>query len=294
LLADKTVFGPWARENGFLVPRTRVAHSPEELTAALEELSYPVVLKPSMRSERWLAGGGKKLHYRLDSPTAIAGMPFQPFDVADRYVVQEWIEGNDSDVHFCLVYRDRSGRELAYRTGRKLLQWPVGTGNTAICTTTEDPVLHELTQRLFDRAGLVGLGSLEVKRDRRDGQYYITEPTVGRPNLQSNIATAAGQNLAVLAYHDARGASVGPGRPPSRNALWVNERNLPDALVVAARRRQLDLAEIGRALLRSRAAMFAYGQAGDMQPLTAGLVRRLRLPARLRGRRRRAATARDR
>lgn len=289
LLADKSAFAPWAQENGLPVPRTHVVSSADELDAALADLTFPVVLKPSVRNHRWQDAGGRKKHYRMDSAEAVANLPFQLFDVADRYVVQEWIEGDDSDVHFCLVYRDRSGRELAYQTGRKLVQWPVGTGNTAICTTTDDPPLHRLTQEVFDRAGLVGLASVEVKRDRRDGRYYITEPTVGRPNLQSNVATAAGANLAVAAYHDARGGSAAPGPARRRDAIWLNERNLPSALVVAALRRQLNLAELGRALIRCRAAMFAYAGAGDMRPLMAGLGRKLRAPARLLAQRGRAA-----
>ena len=47
----------------------------------------------------------------------MAHLPFPLFEVSDRYVLQEWIAGGDSDVHFCLVYRDRSGRELGYQTG---------------------------------------------------------------------------------------------------------------------------------------------------------------------------------
>ena len=151
--------------------------------------------------------------------------------------------------------------------------------------------MRQLTEQLFDRAGLVGLASVEVKRDRRDGRYYITEPTVGRPDLQSNLATAAGPNLAVAAYHDARGASVDIEPFRSRNAMWFNERNLLTALFVAALRRQLNLIELGRALFRCRAVIFAYGKAGDMQPLMSGLVRRLRGPARLLSRRRRATTS---
>ena len=91
-------------------------------------------------------------------PPELAGSrrehPFELFDASDRYVVQEWIEGGDADVHFCLVYRDRAGREVAYQTGRKLVQWPVGTGDTALGTTTEDPTLHRLTEQVFDRAGM--------------------------------------------------------------------------------------------------------------------------------------------
>jgi predicted ATP-grasp superfamily ATP-dependent carboligase len=141
--------------------------------------------------------------------------------------------------------------------------------------------LHRLTQQVLDRAGLVGLGSVEVKRDRRDGRYYITEPTVGRPNLQSNVATAAGLNMAVIAYRDACDMPVVPESPRRRNAIWLNERNLLEALVVAARRRQLNLVELGRALVRCRSVMFAYSGAGDMRPLVAGLARKLRAPARL-------------
>jgi D-aspartate ligase len=281
LLADKSVFAPWAQENGFPVPRTHVVSSPGELDAALNEVTFPVILKPPVPNQRWHNAGGRKERYRLSSPAAVANMPFQYFDVSDRYVVQEWIEGNDSDVHFCLVYRDRSGRELAFQTGRKLVQWPVGTGSTAICTTTEDPSLHRLAQQLFDRAGLVGLASIEVKRDRRDGRYYITEPTVGRPNLQSNVATAAGRNLTVVAYHDARGVSADVGPSRRRNAVWLHESALPPALVVAAVRRQLNLIELGRALFRCRAVMFAHAAAGDMRPLMAMLVRKLRAAARL-------------
>jgi predicted ATP-grasp superfamily ATP-dependent carboligase len=281
LLADKSAFASWALENGFPVPRTLVVTSPDELAAAAADLKFPIVLKPSVRSQRWLGAGGRKLHYRLESPADVVGMPYDLFEACDSYVVQEWIEGTDSDVHFCLVYRDRSGRELAHQTGRKLLQWPVGTGNTAICTTTDDPALHRLTEQVLDRAGLVGLGSVEVKRDRRDGTYYITEPTVGRPNLQENLATAAGLNLAVVAYRDACDMPVVTESSPRRNAIWLNERNLLEAFVVAARRRQLNLVELGRALVRCRSVMFAYGEAGDMGPLVSGLVRKLRSPARL-------------
>jgi predicted ATP-grasp superfamily ATP-dependent carboligase len=292
LLGDKSAFAAWARENRFPIPRTQVVSSPDELDAALDGMTFPVVLKPAFKSRQWLGAGGKKMHYRLNSRGTVAEMPYGLFGAADRYVVQEWIDGGDSDVHFCLVYRDRSGRELAYQTGRKLVQWPIATGNTALCTTTDDPALHRLTERLFDRAGHVGLGSLEVKRDARDGEYYITEPTVGRPNLQSNLALAAGLNLAVVAYHDACGTSVATEPPRRRNALWMNERNLPAALVVAARHRQLDVVEIVRALVRCRAMGFAYGAAGDLRPLLAGLARRLHAPARLLTRSRGATTIR--
>jgi D-aspartate ligase len=282
LLGDKSAFATWAQTNGFPVPRTHVVSSPDELESALADISFPVVVKPFTRNRRWHAASGRNKAYRLDSPAALANIPFELFDASDRYVVQEWIEGGDSDVHFCLGYANRAGRELAHQTGRKLVQWPVGTGNTALCTTSDDPALHRLTQQLFDRADLVGLASLEVKRDRRDGQYYITEPTIGRMDLQTNVATAAGVNLAVIAYHDACGRPVDTESTHARrSAIWLSESDLPRALVVAALQRQLNLVELVRALLRSRAVMFAYGGTGDMRPLGALLREKVRAVTRV-------------
>jgi D-aspartate ligase len=275
ILSDKTAFATWAQDHNFPIPRTRVARSPQELDAALRQLRFPVVLKPHTRDHRWHTANGSTKAHLLASPGEIADIPFPLFDVSDRYVMQEWIDGGDSDVHFCLVYRDRRGRELGYRTGRKLLQWPVGTGNTAICTTTDDPELHRLTRDLFDRAGLVGLGSLEVKRDRRDGRFYITEPTVGRPNLQSNVAAAAGRNLIAIAYRDACGLPIGP-RPRPRQAIWLNESNLPPALLVSASRGQLDLVGLARAVLNCRGVMLAFAARGDRRPLVAMLATKAR------------------
>jgi D-aspartate ligase len=279
MLADKSAFAEWAQANHFPVPLTRVVTSPAELRMVLNDLTFPVVLKPFMRDQKWYKNSGRNKAYRLNSPENIRNIRFPLFDVSDRYVVQEWIEGCDSDVHFCLMYRDRTGRELGYQTGRKLLQWPVDTGSTAICATTDDRALHRLTQELFDCAGLVGLASLEVKRDRRDGKYYITEPTVGRHDLQSNVATAAGVNLAQLAYRDAYGVFDHAEASHSRNAIWLNESSVPPAVIIAALGLRLNLVELGRVLLRCRAAMFAYSEIGDMRPLVLSLVGNLRTVA---------------
>lgn len=280
ILGDKSVFALWAHDNSFPIPRTHVVSSYDELQAALQHLTFPVVLKPFRRDRKWANASGRHKVHRLDSPAAVVAIPFRLFDVSDRYIVQEWIEGDDSDVHFCLVYRDRHGRELAYQTGRKLLQWPVGTGNTAIGATTEDPSLQRLTKELFDRAGLQGLGSLEVKRDRRDGRVYITEPTVGRPNLQSNLAAAAGLNLAAIAYRDACGLPVEPASR-RRPAIWLSESYLLPALVVATLRWPLNLKELRRAVLCCRAVACAYGGPNDLRPLVAMLAGKVRTTGRL-------------
>ena len=72
----------------------------------------------------------------------------------------------------------------------------------------------------------------------------ITEPTVGRPDLQTALAAAAGVNLVEMAYRDALKLPAPPSRP-NREAIWIHETAFPRSVLVAARRRRLD----GRTLL---------------------------------------------
>ena len=267
-LLDKTEFSRWATEHGFPVPATAVVTTPAELDAALATMSFPVVLKPFERTAAWQAVSKRDKVRRLDSAAGLDELPFRPFDVAERFVVQEWIPGHDSDVWFCLTYRDRDGRDVVSRTGRKITQWPVDTGSSALAVTAEHPALHALTHRLLDAAGHVGFGSLEVRRSSRDGRLYITEPTVGRPNLQMALATAAGVNLAVAAYQDAaRLPQPTPATP--RPAVWVHETAFPRSLVVAALRRRLDVVEVVAALARRTTRTGAFSAAGDRAPVRA-------------------------
>ena len=79
-------------------------------------------------------------------------------------------------------------------------------------------------------ANFIGLGSLEVKKSETDDRYYITEPTVGRNNMQSYIAVAGGVNLTLAAFDDAS-ASHHHRDPKRRRAVWIEEDSLLQALL---------------------------------------------------------------
>ncbi len=265
-LLDKSVFHEWALANDFPVPHTAIVTNPEQLRAALHEMTFPVVFKPVEHTPQWRAVSTHYKVHRFDSITDFERLPFAPFDAGDRFVVQEWIPGRDSDVYFCLTYRNRNGEELAAQVGRKITQWHVDTGNTALAVTHQDAELHQLTRRLLDTAGHVGFGSLEVRRSTRDGRMIITEPTVGRPNLQTALADAAGVNLVEMAYRDALRLPA-PPRRPSREAIWIHETTFPRSVLVAARRRRLDGRTLLAALRTRRAPTGAFFSDRDPLPL---------------------------
>ena len=73
-------------------------------------------------------------------------------------------------------------------------------------------------RRIWDDVSYRGLGSLECKFDPRTGLPLITEPTVGRVNLQNEIAPLNGVNLPVRMYCDLTGRPTPPERdgPPTK------------------------------------------------------------------------------
>ena len=81
--------------------------------------------------------------------------------------------------------------------------------------------LEEITTRFFTDVGYQGLGSMEYKRDPRDGRLVAVEPTVCRTDWQSAVADCNGVPIPWIAYCDLAGFELPPfqqGRVPCK---WV-------------------------------------------------------------------------
>jgi predicted ATP-grasp superfamily ATP-dependent carboligase len=229
ILIDKTKFYPWALERGFKVPESYSASTETELRNVLAKITYPVVIKPRYREKIW--SKKVKVHkvFKLENPEDYKKLNFDLFEAAPSYLIQKWIPGGDDKIHFCLTYYNRKNEELGEFTGQKLLQWYRYTGNTAVGVSTKNEKVYEITKRLFKEANFQGLGSVEFKYNEYDNNYYITEPTLGRNNLQSYIAVAGGVNLSKIALFDAMGMAA---RVPKKekSAVWLQEVSLGYAI----------------------------------------------------------------
>jgi len=224
LMLDKTKFQTWARENGYAVPVGTIVKNREELIEAAVNTPLPYLIKPLFRMPEWDAVmGNQKLLWIKDRKSS----PWENrdlFELSERLLIQSWIEGDDSDVYFCLYAMDEHGDVLDEVSGRKLTQWPKLTGSTAICHSFDSPYLLDLGREILQKAGLKGLGSVEFKQDKRDGIYYITEPTVGRNDHQSAIAIPAGHNpTAALVSYILELNETTKAIKQKRSGIWIDE-----------------------------------------------------------------------
>jgi len=212
LLMDKQRFTQLALQEGWPVPLTWFINSRDELETHLDDMVYPCILKPAVKNSMFRSKAPKKA-WRITSREELIAVYEMVAQWEKEVVVQEWIEGGDDRVAYCLTYYDRQSRPLALVAGRKLRQWPIECGNTAIAEPAPQSwasAIIDLTDAIFQEVRYRGLGSIEYKMRPGTDEPVIMEPTVGRTNYQNEIAVLNGQNIPAIAYFDLAGAGHHP------------------------------------------------------------------------------------
>ena len=224
LLMDKQRFGDFALKQGWPVPRTYTCDTMAEIEHPAGEASFPVILKPRVKTPVFAANSRFKA-FRCDSPDSLRTTYRMVCEWEPGVIVQEWIEGGDDAVYFSFHYLARDGSQVGTFEGRKLRQYPPDCGNTSAAVPVATPSLDALSLEILRTSGAVGFCSVEYKRDIRTGKYFITEPTIGRVNLQIGTAIANGANLPWAAYRHLVGLPAEETRPPTRPRTWIYLKN---------------------------------------------------------------------
>lgn len=217
-LMHKQGFQELAEAAGAPIPAVVQLQSLADLPK-LQELRFPCVLKPSAKDYAYGARFAKA--YVVQSAEEAAGRYHEIAPVCADLVVQQWIEGGDDDIYFCLQYIGDDGPVASF-SGRKLRSWPPRIGGTASCTAAWEAAdeLTSLTSKFFAETGFTGMGSMEYKRDRRDGRFYMIEPTVARTDFQEEVATLNGVNIPLAAYRFETGLPALPAARPASDKAW--------------------------------------------------------------------------
>lgn len=217
-LGNKEMFQELAAAHALPVPRTVIVKHEGDLTR-IPQLGTPVIIKPAdklpvhlERLERLRVAG------TMDEASATCRRFLK---LGETPVVQEWIEGPDSSIYFALFHCGQAPKSRAIFFGRKLAACPPHVGSTAICVPAPEAAeeLGPPTEKFIDVTQYEGLGSLEYKWDPASRRFVIIEPTVGRTDLQEEIATLNGLNLPYIAYCYALGLSA-PAQTQATPVAW--------------------------------------------------------------------------
>jgi len=280
-LMDKTRLPSFLRRCDSLHPRTAWIRGPEHLAIAGEAVGFPCMVKPALRTPGFKVG-------IAHSAKELAEVYATVSQYTDKAVAQQWIRGGDSEVYFCFVYIGRDSAPKGVFVGRKLHQYPRGTGIAAEAEGCDNAFVRQESLRLFRLAGYKGFGSTEFRRDPVSDRYYLIEFTVGRTDYNVACAVANGVDLPFLGYCDTVDLDSDGDLPCQRNGKrWVEfGRNLRAILqeVASAEGGKLQAAS---ALAKSASPrnVFTLFDPGDPQPFLMHVLDRALAAPRAIGRR---------
>ncbi|MDH3691956.1 MAG: carboxylate--amine ligase [Gammaproteobacteria bacterium] len=243
MLMNKRSLYAFAKDRGFRVPGTFEVKDRQALEKTITELRFPCVLKPSLKDSKWLARSTAKA-FKAATAEELLQIYDKCADWSEHLIVQEWIEGPESELYSCNVYFGKTAQPPLTFVARKIRQWPPQTGTSCLGVECRADEVRDETVRLFDCVGYRGLGYVEMKRDVRTGEYLLIEPNVGRPTGRSAIAEAGGVELLYTMYCDLIGAALPETRTQTYgNAKWIYLRRDLQAALHARRRGELSAGE---------------------------------------------------
>ncbi|MCB0281448.1 MAG: carboxylate--amine ligase, partial [Calditrichaeota bacterium] len=172
MLMDKMKFYSFAEANSFPVPKTLIINNSRDLDGVKSELNFPVLLKPTIRTPEWIANSSIKA-FKIEDFEHLVSVYEKHRNWTESFVVQQWLEGDDTTLYSCNCYFDKNSKPHAAFIARKLRQWPPRTGQSCLGEECRNDEVLNVSLEVFKKVNFFGLGYLEMKFDQRTRKHYI-------------------------------------------------------------------------------------------------------------------------
>jgi len=224
MLMDKPQFFEFATRENLPIAKYFLIKNRIEAEKAMENLNFPCIIKPPIKSPLWEENTKIKAYKVYDKNEY-----FKIYDMcspwAEILMAQEWIEGTDVDLYSCNCYFNNKNEPLVNFIAKKLRQYPPVTGNTSLGIECRADEVRDASLELFRKVNYHGLGYVEMKRDVNTGKYYMIEPNIGRPTGRSALAEAAGVEILYTMYCDKFGLPLPKNVEQKYNDVkWIQIR----------------------------------------------------------------------
>ena len=206
MLANKCALMKMAEDLSIPIPNTWYADSPDNLPVDLDELDFPLVLKPG---KSWLLqqGGWDRATVRFahNSSEARETLNAEPAFHVHPFILQECVTGHGEGV-FALYDH---GKPHAFFAHRRLREKPPNGGVSVLSESISvDPVLLSHTCALLDNVNWHGIAMVEFKVAPDGAPYLMEINTRFWGSLQ--LAIDAGVDFPWLLYQLACGIQPDP------------------------------------------------------------------------------------
>jgi len=206
-----------AKDLNIPFPRTWTPLSLDDLDQL--DLSFPLILKPSIKSRFFYATKAKA--WRVDNRAALRLMFSRACELTgpNEILIQDLIPGDGrQQFSYCAFFK--AGKAIGSMVTRRRRQHPHDFGRASTFVETIDlPALEALSERFLKAIGYYGLVEVEFKLDPRDGQFKLLDINARTWGYHS-LGMHAGVDFPRLLYVDQLSGVVDPcrGRP---GVSWV-------------------------------------------------------------------------
>ena len=283
MLGDKEKVDALARKAGVSVPQTWVVSTATDIEVVLESCTFPLIVKPSIRTDAWWEAFEEKA-LKVDDQAQLSQVLESSVALAPSLIVQEWIEGGDANMFFYLSYFGSAGSCLAELVGQKIRQWPPLTGVGSSSMQVDAPGIIKAAHRLIGKTNFRGFCEIEFKRREGTDDFYLIEANVGRPSLHASLAESSGIEMQCLMYCDCAGMPLPAGRevshPGAKCVVWRFELQAAWMAIKSGELSALDWIIWLKGRIRSVDIHFADRKviwAGFVTPAVSKIIRRLRM-----------------
>ncbi|MFE5142626.1 ATP-grasp domain-containing protein [Streptomyces fagopyri] len=227
-LASKQGLHELCVEHGIPSPAAAFPQSYEEIERFAASARFPLVAKNReafVRRSRPAVNGTTRIATRERLLVLAREWGGQPGVILQEYLPRE--EAEDWIVH---AYFDADSTPLAMFTGVKVRSWPPHAGMTANAYVVDNPELADLAARFIKQIGFSGVIDLDLRFDRRDGQYKLLDfnPRMGAQfRLFEN---ESGIDVVRAMHLDLTGRTVPEGEQRAGHRYIVENIDLPALL----------------------------------------------------------------
>ncbi|WP_286256132.1 ATP-grasp domain-containing protein [Streptomyces graminofaciens] len=227
-LASKQGLHELCAEHGIPSPAAAFPQSYEEIERFAERARFPLVAKNREAFER-------RRRPAVNGTTRIAtreGLLRLARDWGERpgVILQDYLPREDAEDWIVHAYFDAHSMPRALFTGVKVRSWPPHAGMTANAYIVDNPELADLAARFIKQIGFSGVVDLDLRFDRRDGQYKLLDfnPRMG---AQFRLfESEAGIDVVRAMHLDLTGRSVPEGEQLTGRRYIVENIDLPALL----------------------------------------------------------------
>lgn len=189
-----------AQKLGIACPKTSIANTLDGARLGIQELSFPLVLKPVIGT------GGHGIYY-VATKDAFEAELNGVHKKYSEFLIQEYVPGNDY-YGVSVIFNSHNQMRSAF-VHKKLRQYPITGGASTYAVSAEFPKLIEIAEALLASIGWYGCANIEFKIDQRDGTPKLMEVN---PRLWGSLqlAIASGVNMPYLLYQLAVNGDIEP------------------------------------------------------------------------------------